>query len=162
MSAAVQSKTVIAAPTGRRFTQVDMAELGDWMAGRIVAFAPHKNALAVRSWLMGCITQNDMLFARAGDGVCLVQYRQTFLSKYPWAELVFALAKPGREVDASGLFQDMKTWCERLGCTHIVLGDLCDVERADIAMEIETPKRVPGNMVRLALWYQSEQEKANV
>ena len=160
MSAAAEAKTIIAAPTGHRFTMVDLSEMGDWMAQRIVAFAPHKHAIAVRSWLIGCMTQNDMLFARAGGGVCLVQRRESFLTKSPWAELVFALARPGREVDASGLFQDIRDWCERLGCTHIVLSELCDVERADISLEIETPKRVPGQMIRLPLWY--EQEKANV
>ena len=61
---------------------------------------------------------------------------------------MFVLAKQGFVADASGIFQNIYDWAERERCTHLVIDEKhCDVERADIAMEIGSPKRVPTSVV---------------
>ncbi len=98
------------------------------------------------------MTQNDMLFVRAGGGIALVQLQKGFLPKFPWCETVFVLAQQGRAGDAAGLFQDIYHWADRERCTHMIIDErTCDVERADIGMELSTPKRVPTSVIYLPM-----------
>lgn len=135
------------AHTGHRVTRADLDEIGPWLVQRIADRYPHRHKVTIFAWLCACMLQNDMLFVRAGGGVALVQLQKAFLSKFPWCETIFVLAQPGREADASGLFQDIWSWADRQRCTKLVIDDFCDVERADISMEIATPKRVPQSVI---------------
>jgi hypothetical protein len=136
------------AHTGHRVTRADLDELRPWLESRLFEKFPHKAPFAIFGWLVGCMTQNDMLFVRAGSGIALVQLHKSFLSKFPWCETVFVLAKEGFVADASGLFQNIYDWADRERCTHLIIDEKhCDVERADVGMEIGTPKRVPTSVV---------------
>ena len=144
----VEDQKVPIAHTGHRVTRADLDELRPWIEARLVEKFPHRAPFAIFGWLIGCMTQNDMLFVRAGGGIALVQLQKTFLAKFPWCETVFVLARTGRMADASGLFQDIYNWADRERCTHLIIDEkTCDVERADIGMEIGTPKRVPTSVV---------------
>lgn len=148
----VADQQVAIAHTGHRVTRADLDELRPWIEARIVEKFPHRASFAIFGWLIGCMTQNDMLFVRAGGGIALVQLQKTFLAKFPWCETVFVLAQEGRTGDASGLFQDIWNWAERERCTHLIIDErTCDVERADIGMELSTPKRVATSVIYFPL-----------
>lgn len=148
----VEDQKVAIAHTGHRVTRADLEELRPWIEGRLSEKFPHKAPFAIFGWLIGCMTQNDMLFVRAGGGIALVQLQKPFLAKFPWCETVFVLAQEGRMGDASGLFQDIYNWADRERCTHLIVDErTCDVERADIGMELSTPKRVPTSVIYFPL-----------
>ena len=143
--------------TAHRVSRADLDEMGAWLADRIVQRHPYKTKEAVFSWLLGAQTQNDQLFVRAGEAVALVQLHKAFLPAHPWCETIFCLAREGCEGDASGLFQDIRSWGEHHGCTHVVINEpLCDAQRADIALEIGSVKQDRQSIVRFPLYFAAE------
>lgn len=132
-----------------RVTVVDIDELGNWLVARICAKYPQHTERAIFSWLKGCTNDNECLFLRAAGAIALASVHRSFLTPC-WVEEVFVLRQTDDDEPHSiGLYTDIRTWAISLGATHIVVERFTDVSRADISLEIGTPKRVPESWVRL-------------
>jgi len=132
-----------------RASVVDIDEIGNWLVGRLRERFPQHSDRMLFSWLRGCTNDNECLFLRAAGAVVMAVVHRSFLAP-PWVEEVFCLAQTEPDkLHACGLYTDVRTWSIGLNATHIIVERFSDVERADISMEIGTPKREVRSVVYL-------------
>ena len=143
------------APPARRIAKphrvsvVDIDEIGNWLVARLRERFPQHSERVLYSWLRGCTNDNETFFSRDGGGVAMAVVHRSFLSP-PWVEEMFCLAMTEDDKwRATGLYTDMRTWAVGLGATHIIVERFSDVDRADISLEIGTPKREVRSVVYL-------------
>jgi len=128
---------------------VRIDDIGVWMIERLRGrYSQHSDRM-LKAWLNSCTNDNECLFLRAAGAVVMAVVHRSFLSP-PWVEEVFCLAQtePDKQ-HACGLYTDVRTWAMGLNATHIIVERFSDVERADISLEIGTPKREVRSVVYL-------------
>ena len=132
-----------------RMSVVDIDDIGNWLVGRLREKFPQHSDRVLFSWLRGCTNDNETFFSRASGAVAMATVHRSFLEP-PWVREVFVLAasEPDKQ-HATGLYTDIRTWALGLGATHIIVEQFSDVERADISLEIGTPKREVRSVVYL-------------
>lgn len=133
----------------RRVSVVDIDELGNWLVGRLREKFPQHSDRVLYSWLRSCTNDNECFFSRDADAVAMATVHRSFLEP-PWVKEVFCLAKTEDDkLHATGLYTDIRTWAVGLGAAHIIVEQFSDVDRADISLEIGTPKREVRSVVYL-------------
>ena len=147
---AVEVKRLPVPPTPFRVTIKDLSELGGKIASRLQARYPAKSEAVLLGWMRGCTESNQILFIRSGEAVGMFRYMQDFLEP-PWIEEVFVLATPEWLDNAAALYSDAAVWGTRQGASKFLVERCTDVDRADISMEIGTPKRVPHSTIMLPI-----------
>ena len=132
-----------------RVSVVDIDEIGNWLIGRLRERFPQHSDRMLFSWLRGCTNDNECLFLRAAGAVMMATVHRSFLTP-PWIEEVFCLAVTEEDkLHACGLYTDVRTWALGLNATKIICEQFTDVDRADISLEIGTPKREVRSVVYL-------------
>ena len=136
----------------QRMGPSEIEENVDWIAARLqkgneIIRLSAATPQAVRGWLRGCMTSNDMWLVASGRAVALAKLVREPL-KAPRVEEVFVLAKaPEAASDASGLYVAMAQWAENLGCARMEVSNFSDVPLKEIERRVGRLRQRQINMV---------------
>lgn len=148
----------------RRFSVVDLSDIGTWLFSRLKPQFPHLNERAFPGWIRSCIENNEFLFIRTNGAVALAEIINRPLLGMRVVEEVFALSLSQDKAFAPedkcledddlaahgmALYGEMKNWAVNQSAALVRVDNFSDFDLDVVRLSMGRVQSVKYSEVRL-------------